>query len=106
MNQYHSLSYPWIHHVLTDARRWVLVLAACMLLAQTVEASHDHSFNAELESCPICLQWGGDDTGVAPSVFIGQASSPSSFTATSYQSVTPRFTFAPQQLRAPPVYVV
>jgi len=106
MNLHRSHYYPWINRALADARRLVIVLAACMLLAQTVEASHDHRLNAELESCPICLQWGSGDVDLTPSVFIGQAPNPSSFSAPSYQSVTPRFTFAPQQLRAPPVYVV
>lgn len=103
MNRQLSPNYPWIRHILADARRWVVVLAACMLLAQTVEASHDHSFNTELESCPICLQWGSGDVGLAPDVFIGRAQQTSSFTFPSYQSIILRIIFVPQQLRAPPV---
>lgn len=104
MNQPRSLNYPWIQHALADARRWMMVLAACMLLAQTVEASHDHSFNAELESCPICLQWGSGDVDLTADVLLGNASQASNIPPLTYQSITPRTTFVPQQLRAPPVH--
>jgi len=104
MSQPRTLNYPWISHALTDARRLVMVLLACMLMAQTVEASHDHRLNAELESCPICLQWGSGDVNLAPSAFTGSTPQSTHFPEPSYQSVTPQSTFAPQQLRAPPVH--
>jgi len=103
MNWIYSLNYSRINHALADARRLVMVLVACMLLAQTVEASHDHSVSSELESCPICLQWGSGDVDLAPSLSIGKAPQASSFVSLSYKSITPRSTFVPQQLRGPPV---
>lgn len=106
MNRYHSLNNSWINRALADARRLVMVLAACMLLAQTLEASHDHGFNTELESCPVCLQWGSGDVDLAPDVSLGNRAQAASVALLSYQSITPRTTFVPQQLRAPPFYVV
>jgi len=106
MNCSCSRNNSWISRALADARRLVMVLTACMLLAQTLEASHDHSLNAELESCPVCLQWGSGDVDLAPDVFLGNRAQIASVALLSYQSIIPRTTFVPQQLRAPPVYVV
>lgn len=97
-------SIPGIRRALADARRLVMLLGVCMLLAQAVEASHDHLYQSELEACPICLQWLGGDAAVScpdrPSLHFGTTS----FCPPSYAAIFVPATYQPQQLRGPPHY--